>query len=63
MQTLKFVHFYVSEDRNQKCYQNFKNTEAKFAFKTNNATDNALKKKNPSSVNEYVNNGLYNVVF
>jgi TPP-dependent 2-oxoacid decarboxylase len=62
MHTLKFVQFFVYEDRNQTCYQNVKKNKAKFAFKTNNVVEHLLKKKNPNSVNEYMNIGLYNVV-
>ena len=65
MHILKFVHFYVYEDRNQICYQDFKNNKANFAFKINNAIEHLLKKKNPNSVNsgnEYTNSGLYNIV-
>ena len=65
MHTLKFVHFYVYECRNQICYQNFKKNKAKFALKTNNAIEHLLRKKNPNSVNsvnEYMNSGLYSVV-
>jgi len=62
MHTLKFVHFYVYEYRNQICYQNFKNNKAKFALKTNNAIEHLLRKTNPNIVNEYMNSGLYSLV-